>query len=40
MEIELIDENETIDMPKEITVIREVTFESEYKNYNIARNLK
>lgn len=40
LEIELIDENEKVDIPKEIKVIREVTFENEYKNYSIAKNRK
>ena len=36
MEIELRDENETIDFPKEIKVIKEVTGDASYKNASLA----
>lgn len=39
LEIELIDENESVKLPDHINVIREVTFEEEYKNYSIAKRL-
>lgn len=37
MEIELVKENQKIEFPKIIKVIREVTDEPEYSNYNIAK---
>lgn len=40
MEIELKDENEKIDFPKKIKVVREVTGEEEFFNSNIAKNIK
>jgi CYTH domain-containing protein/transcriptional regulator with XRE-family HTH domain len=38
MEIELIKENQKIDLPKNINVIKEVTDEEEYSNYYIAKH--
>lgn len=38
LEIELIKENEKINLPKNIKVIKEVTDDPEYSNYNIAKN--
>lgn len=39
LEIELIHGSEKIDFPPYIKIIREVTFDDEYKNYNIAKRL-
>ena len=38
MEIELSDENQRIDLPKEIKVIKDVTEDSNYKNSSLAQN--
>ena len=37
MEIELSDENQEINLPKFIEIIKEVTNDEEYKNYNLAK---
>ncbi len=39
LEIELIDEQQVIDFPPNVKIIREVTFEDEYKNYTLAKKI-
>ena len=39
LEIELESENEEFSLPDFINVIKEVTFESQYKNYSLAKNI-
>lgn len=39
LEIELESENEEFSLPDFIKVIREVTFENQYKNYSLAKNI-
>ena len=38
LEIELLDENQPYTLPDFISVIREVTFEKEYRNFALAQN--
>lgn len=39
LEIELEDENQQIEIPDFIKVIKEVTFDSRYKNYSLAKDI-
>ena len=39
MEIELNDEKEAINVPKMIKIIKEVTEDESYKNYNMSKNM-
>ena len=39
MEVEMESENEVVSLPPDIEIIREVTYQKEYKNFALAKSV-